>query len=40
EYETIIDNAITIATILDPQTKLLLFEIGTQTTEAIDKIRK
>ncbi|CAG8684709.1 7053_t:CDS:2 [Cetraspora pellucida] len=40
EYETIIDDATTVATILDPGTKLSLFEIGYRTTKAIDQIRE
>ncbi|CAG8823827.1 17611_t:CDS:1, partial [Gigaspora rosea] len=40
EYETIIDNATTIATILDPQTKLSLFEIGARTTDTINRTRE
>ncbi|CAG8533528.1 3114_t:CDS:2, partial [Cetraspora pellucida] len=40
EYETIIDNVTTIAIILDPQTKLSLFEIEARTTNAINRTRE
>ncbi|CAG8712381.1 6754_t:CDS:1, partial [Dentiscutata heterogama] len=40
EYKDIIDNATIVATILDPQTKLSLFEVGQQTSNAIDKVRE
>ncbi|CAG8814314.1 21108_t:CDS:1, partial [Gigaspora rosea] len=36
----IIDNATTMATILDPRTKLSLFERGQPTTDAINEIRE
>ncbi|CAG8511530.1 7669_t:CDS:2 [Cetraspora pellucida] len=40
KYESIIDNATTVTTILDLRTDISLFEIGPRTTEAINKIRE
>jgi hypothetical protein len=40
EYWTILDDATTIATILDPRNKITLFELGEPTTKAIDTLRE
>ncbi|CAG8672885.1 13671_t:CDS:1, partial [Dentiscutata heterogama] len=40
QYKHIINDDITVASILDLQTKLLLFEIGQETTDAVNKVRE
>ena len=40
KYWTILDEATTIATILDPRNKIALFEIGEPTTKAINTLRE
>ncbi|CAG8557846.1 2183_t:CDS:2, partial [Dentiscutata heterogama] len=40
EYKDIIDNTTIVVTILNLQTKLSLFEVGQQTSNAINKVRE
>ena len=40
EYWTILDDATTIATILDPRNKITLFELGESTTKAINTLKE
>ena len=40
EYWTIIDDATTIASLLDPRNKNSIFEVGEQTTKAIDVLKE
>ncbi|CAG8628671.1 11791_t:CDS:1, partial [Dentiscutata heterogama] len=40
QYKCIIDNDTTIASILDSRTKLLLFEIEQETTDAVNQTRE
>ena len=40
EYWMILDDATTIATILDPRNKITLFELGEPTTKAIDTLKE
>jgi len=40
QYKHIINDDTTVASILDPQTKLSLFEIGQETTDAVNKARE
>ena len=39
EYWKILDDTTTVATILDPQNKTALFELGEPTTKAINTLR-
>lgn len=40
EYWTILDDATTIATILDPRNKITVFESGEPTTKAIVTLKE
>ena len=40
EYWTIIDDATTVATLLDPRNKNSIFEVGEQMTKAINTLRE
>ena len=39
EYWKILDDATTVATILDPRNKITLFKLGEPTTKAINTLR-